>query len=61
VLITSRFSDWGGLADEVTLDVLRLDEAKVLLETRSGRSDAEGARTLAEALGCLPLALDHVR
>jgi hypothetical protein len=59
VLITSRFSDWGELADEVALDVLPLYEAVALLESRTGRSDAEGAKTLAEALGRLPLALDH--
>src|SRR5215831_4141338 len=59
VLITSRFSDWGELADDVALDVLPLEEALALLENRAGREDAAGARTLAEALGNLPLALDH--
>jgi tetratricopeptide (TPR) repeat protein len=59
VLITSRFSDWSGWADEVALDVLPLVEAVALLDDRAGRSDEEGAGTLAEALGCLPLALDH--
>jgi hypothetical protein len=59
VLITSRFSDSSELAEEVPLDVLPLDEAIALLESRAGRSDAAGAKTLAEALGRLPLALDH--
>jgi TIR domain/Tetratricopeptide repeat len=59
VLITSRFSDWSELAGEVALDVLLREEAVALLESRTGRSDAAGANTLAEALGCLPLALDH--
>src|SRR5262249_54085484 len=59
LLITSRFSDWSELADEVALDVLPLEEAVALLENRTGRSDATGARTLADALGNLPLALDH--
>ena len=59
VLITSRFSDWSELADEVPLDVLPLEEAVALLESRTGRSDASAAKTLAEALGNLPLALDH--
>src|SRR5262245_4065428 len=54
VLITSRFSDWGELADDVALDVLPLEEAVVLLQSRTGRSDAVGAKTLAEALGRLP-------
>jgi hypothetical protein len=59
VCITSRFSDWSELADEVALDVLPLGEAITLLQSRTGRSDAVGAETLAEALGNLPLALDH--
>jgi tetratricopeptide (TPR) repeat protein len=59
VLITSRFSDWGGLADEVSLDVLAPEEAIVFLQGRTGRSDPSGAKTLTEALGHLPLALDH--
>jgi hypothetical protein len=59
LLITSRFSDWNAWADEVTLDVLPLEEAVSLLQERTGRSDAIGALTLAEALGHLPLALDH--
>jgi NB-ARC domain len=59
ILITSRFSDWSELADEVALEVLPLEEAIALLESRTGRSDASGAKPLAEALGRLPLALDH--
>jgi hypothetical protein len=59
VLITSRFSDWSGLADEVALTILAPEEAAAFLQDRAGRKDATGARALAEALGCLPLALDH--
>lgn len=59
VLITSRFSDWSGWAEEVALDVLPMEEALALLHRRAGRDDEVGARTLAEALGGLPLALDH--
>jgi hypothetical protein len=59
VLITSRFSDWSEQVDGVALDVLPLEEAVALLRSRTGRGYA-GAQTLAEALGCLPLALDHV-
>jgi TIR domain len=59
LLITSRFSDWSELADEVPLDVLPLEEAAAFLQNRTGRSDAAGAGTLSEALGRLPLALDH--
>src|SRR6476660_8624499 len=59
VLITSRFSDWSELADEVALDVLPLEEAVAFLQSRTARSDASGAQVLADALGNLPLALDH--
>jgi len=59
VLITSRFSDWSGWADEVSLDVLPITEAAAFLMDRAARRDESGARTLADALGRLPLALDH--
>jgi hypothetical protein len=59
VLITSRFSDWSELADEVALDVLPLAEAITFLQSRTERSDAAGANALADALGNLPLALGH--
>jgi hypothetical protein len=59
VLITSRFSDWSEWADEVLLDVLPISEAVAFLMDRAGRRDEAGARNLAEALGRLPLALDH--
>jgi hypothetical protein len=35
VLITSRFSDWSQLADDVALDVLPLEEAVALLRSRT--------------------------
>jgi tetratricopeptide (TPR) repeat protein len=59
VLITSRFSDWNVMADEVSLDVLPVEECVTFLQTRTNRTDANRAKSLAEALGCLPLALDH--
>ena len=59
VLITSRFSDWISWAEEVALDVLPIEEAMAFLQDRAARRDEAGARTLAEALGRLPLALDH--
>jgi tetratricopeptide (TPR) repeat protein len=59
VLITSRFLDWSELAGEVALDVLPLEEAVGFLQSRTARSDTAGASTLADALGRLPLALDH--
>jgi tetratricopeptide (TPR) repeat protein len=59
VLITSRFSDLATWAEEVPLDVLPIAEASEFLLSRAGSSDEAGARTLAETLGRLPLALDH--
>jgi tetratricopeptide (TPR) repeat protein len=59
VLLTSRFADWGGWAEEVALDVLPPAEAAGFLQDRAARTDEVGAAALAEALGRLPLALDH--
>ena len=59
VLITSRFPDWGGWAEEVALDVLPSTKAVAFLQNRAGRQDEAGAMLLADALGRLPLALDH--
>ena len=59
VLIASRFADWAGWAEEVSLDVLPPEEAAAFLECRAGRQDNAGAVALAAALACLPLALDH--
>jgi tetratricopeptide (TPR) repeat protein len=59
VLLTSRFADWSGWADEMALDVLEAEPAAAFLQSRAGRQDGPGARLLAEALGRLPLALDH--
>src|SRR5262249_14743519 len=58
-LITSRFPRWRRWAKEVALDVLPFGEAVALLEKLTVRVDATGAKILAEALDCLPLALDH--
>jgi tetratricopeptide (TPR) repeat protein len=59
VLITTRWTDWAGRANDVKLDLLGEDEAAQFLQTRAGRTDAPGAARLATALGRLPLALDH--
>jgi tetratricopeptide (TPR) repeat protein len=59
LLMTSRFLDWGGWADELPLNVLAPEDAATFLQERAGRVDQVGARTLADALGLLPLALDH--
>jgi DNA-binding winged helix-turn-helix (wHTH) protein/tetratricopeptide (TPR) repeat protein len=59
VLVTTRWSDWGGRATEFRLDVLDTSAAVEFLQTRADRGDAPGAARLADALGLLPLALDH--
>jgi tetratricopeptide (TPR) repeat protein len=59
VLVTTRYSDWGGQAAELKLNVLDADVAANFLQKRAGRSDAQGAILLSNALGRLPLALDH--
>ena len=59
VLLTTRWSDWGGEARELSVDVFPRDVAAQFLQSRANRSDPEGAIRLANALGYLPLALDH--
>lgn len=59
VLVTSRFADWGDWAEEVALDVLPQAEAVAFLMIRTAHQDKAGATLLADALGWLPLALDH--
>ncbi|MEJ2229312.1 MAG: tetratricopeptide repeat protein [Alphaproteobacteria bacterium] len=58
-LITTRFPDWRGRAEPLSLDVFELDEAVAFLTQRTERDDKAGAERLAEALGRLALALDH--
>jgi TIR domain-containing protein/AAA ATPase-like protein len=59
LLITTRFPDWSGHATEFELDVFEPEVAIDFLLRRSDRTDRPGAARLAEALGYLPLALDH--
>ncbi|MFC1456970.1 tetratricopeptide repeat protein [Microvirga arabica] len=59
VLVTTRWADWGGQANELELDVLGPEAAVAFLQKRAGRGDKPGAMRLAQALGYLPLALDH--
>jgi tetratricopeptide (TPR) repeat protein len=59
LLVTSRFSDWSDWAGELSLDVLPLADSGAFLKARAERHDGAGAAILAEALGRLPLALDH--
>jgi tetratricopeptide (TPR) repeat protein len=59
VLVTTRWSDWGGRAAELKLEVLPPLKAAEFLQKRAARTDQAGAMQLASALGNLPLALDH--
>jgi len=59
ILMTTQWSDWAGRAAEVKLGTLRQDVAAQFLQLRTERSDPAGALRLAQALGCLPLALEH--
>jgi tetratricopeptide (TPR) repeat protein len=59
VLVTTRWTDWGGRAAELKLEVLPPLKAAEFLQKRGARTDQPGAARLAAALGNLPLALDH--
>jgi hypothetical protein len=59
VLITTRWSDWHGLAGKVDVGLFTPAEAAEFLCERAASKDTAGAAALAEALGYLPLALDH--
>ena len=59
VLITSRSPVWTGTAQPFTLPELRPDMGVEFLLRRTGQTDAESARALTDALGELPLALEH--
>lgn len=59
VLMTTQWSDWAGRAAEVKLDTLSESAAAQFLQSRTERGDPAGALRLAQALGCLPLALEH--
>ena len=59
LIVTSRWADWAGWANELNVDELPPDEAVRFLIVRSGVTDLDGASALANALGRLPLALDH--
>jgi tetratricopeptide (TPR) repeat protein len=60
-IITSRNPGWQAIASVLPVDVLSpADSAEFLLKnTRDTDADAEAARTLADALGYLPLALEQ--
>ncbi|HEY0606328.1 MAG TPA: FxSxx-COOH system tetratricopeptide repeat protein, partial [Herpetosiphonaceae bacterium] len=59
ILITSRYSAWRGKAQPLEVEELDRAESIKFLLKRTGQSDEAAANKLAEALGDLPLALEH--
>ena len=59
VLITSRDQNWGSFARPLKLPVLPRVEAVEFLQKRCARDEPAAADELCEALGDLPLALEH--
>jgi tetratricopeptide (TPR) repeat protein len=59
VLVTSRWSAWGGQAESLGLGVLPRDESIAFLAKRTGTDDQAALDELAELLGDLPLALEE--
>jgi tetratricopeptide (TPR) repeat protein len=57
VLVTSRNSSWRRFGIPLPVNVMPRKEAVAFLLKRSGSKDDGAAKELAEALGCLPLAL----
>ena len=58
--MTTQWSDWSGRAAEVRLDSLRDDyPQRCSCKREPIGAIPPGALRLAQALGCLPLALDH--
>src|SRR5262249_9042637 len=59
ILITSRNSDWAGIARPLEVTVFRREESIELLRRRGPEVDDDDANTLAEKLGDLPLAIEQ--
>lgn len=59
IVVTSRNPNWTGVAKPLSVEALPLAEAVEFLLKRTSHQDEETAKTLAEALGCLPLALEQ--
>jgi hypothetical protein len=59
VLITTRWSDWHGVATELKVNTFASETAEAYLLLRAGSADCAGAACLVSALECLPLALDQ--
>ena len=59
ILVTSRNSDWGGIARPLELAVFKREESVELLGRRGPEIDPRDADELAEKLGDLPLAVEQ--
>jgi tetratricopeptide (TPR) repeat protein len=59
VVVTSRWSAWGGQAESLELNVLHRNESIAFLGKRTGADDEATLNELAELLGDLPLALEE--
>ncbi|MEM6636111.1 MAG: TIR domain-containing protein [Pseudomonadota bacterium] len=59
VIITSRWEDFGKLADTAKLNIWDLETTTAFLLDVTGRDDRDGAEALAMALGGLPLAAEQ--
>ena len=59
ILITSRYTNWRKLGEEIRIDVFVQDEAVDFLIKSTGIKDRKSATMLAYELGYLPLALDQ--
>jgi len=59
IIVTSRDPNWTGVATPLSVKALPIDEAVEFLLKRTGHQDVAPAKPLAEALGCLPLALEQ--
>jgi hypothetical protein len=59
IVVTSRNSEWAGVARTVAVDVFARSESIELLRSRGGDITENDADRLAEALGDLPLAIEQ--
>ena len=59
VLITSRYAEWGRVADSTKVPVFTRDEATLFILDITDSNDDTAAARLAEALGELPLAVEQ--
>ncbi len=61
LILTTRLPDWLGEAEDLPVDVFPRETAIDYLLAGAPQATREAAGRLADALGCLPLALSHAR